>query len=301
MNVTNPFFSVIIPTYNRAGQIHEAIGSVTRQTFNFLEVIVVDDGSSDGTNEVIKAIADTRVKYHYQTNAGVSQARNTGASIATGKYLIFLDSDDRLTPGYLEKLHIEFLKGSYNIGFGYANYIDLTGKEIVHVKPEKSKDKFGPPLAGAYAIDRELFRAIGGYDRELAYSENTEFFLRLKLGGKITENSICLVHDEGVIVNFRDSRERFNEYSSTKYRSIGHFLKKHADYFANEPDTFANYKTIYALGAFLNGDVQEARNSMGQVIMKKPLRIKAYFQYLLFTFPLLARIYWKSNSRNVNA
>ncbi|WP_333819864.1 glycosyltransferase family 2 protein [Ohtaekwangia sp.] len=290
---TDPFFSVIIPTYNRAAQICDAVNSVVLQTYKLWEVIVVDDGSSDNTKSVLESIKDERVRYLYQQNAGVSTARNTGAAAAKGKYLLFLDSDDRFTEGYLESLSVEFAKNSCTIGFGYARYIDPNGKEIVHVKPEKSNGKFGPPLAGAFAISKELFQLIGGYDTKLAYSENTEFFLRLKLQKKLHENSVCIVDREGVIVNFRDSRERFNTYSSAKYKSIAHFLKKHADYFANEPEAFANYKTIYALGAFQHGDIDEARKSIGQVIMKKPLRLKAYLQYLLFAIPFLARLYWK--------
>ena len=291
--VTDPFFSVIIPTYNRAAQVRDAIDSVVRQTYKSLEVIVVDDGSSDNTRSIVASLTDKRVRYFYQQNAGVSAARNTGANAANGKYLLFLDSDDKFTVGYLEKLSIEITKAPCVIGFGYAKYIDLNGKEIVHVRPEKSSGKFGPPLAGAFAISRELFVSVGGYDTKLAYSENTEFFLRLKLGKKLHENSVCIVENEGVIVNFRDTRERFNAYSSAKYKSIAYFLKKHAEYFSNEPEAFANYKTIYALGAFQHGDVNEARRSIGQVIIKRPMRLKAYFQYVLFALPFLARLYWK--------
>ena len=122
-----PFFSVIIPTYNRADTIQASIKSVLNQTFENHELIVVDDGGTDNTEKIVTGFQDNRIKYIYQPNSGVSQARNTGAAHARGRYLLFLDSDDSFTPQYLEKLNEEFLQGRFVIGFGFARTVDANG------------------------------------------------------------------------------------------------------------------------------------------------------------------------------
>jgi glycosyltransferase involved in cell wall biosynthesis len=89
-----PRVSVIIPTYNRAIKVRSSIQSVLRQTFSDLEVIVVDDGSSDGTGKVLGEIYGDRIRYYFQVNHGVSVARNKGIQEARGEWIAFLDSDD---------------------------------------------------------------------------------------------------------------------------------------------------------------------------------------------------------------
>ena len=94
--------SVIIPTFNRAASVSRAIDSVLGQTYPRVEVIVVDDGSTDDTRERLSAY-DHRVQYVYEENAGPAAARNRGAALATGELIAFLDSDDVILPAKLEK------------------------------------------------------------------------------------------------------------------------------------------------------------------------------------------------------
>ncbi len=99
-----PLVSVIIPVYNIEKYIEICLNSVVNQTYENLEIICVDDGSADKSGEIIKAIAekDSRVKYFYQENAGVSAARNLGLEKVTGDYVIFVDSDDYVHPQFVE-------------------------------------------------------------------------------------------------------------------------------------------------------------------------------------------------------
>ncbi|MBI3134179.1 MAG: glycosyltransferase family 2 protein [Bacteroidetes bacterium] len=96
-----PFFSVVIPTYNRAHCIANTIQSVIEQTYENWELVLVDDGSTDNTAELVKSWTDSRIRYFYKTNGERGAARNFGAQQATGEYLFFLDSDDLIKPGYL--------------------------------------------------------------------------------------------------------------------------------------------------------------------------------------------------------
>ena len=85
---------VIIPTYNREGTLLRAVNSVLSQSFTDLELIVVDDGSTDHTRELVESIKDNRLRYIYQKNAGACAARNKGIDAAEGEFIAFQDSDD---------------------------------------------------------------------------------------------------------------------------------------------------------------------------------------------------------------
>ena len=98
-----PLVSVIIPTYNGSRFIRETIQSVLDQTYNNLEIMVVDDGSTDDTSLIVKSITDQRITYIQQKNAGVSPARNHGITVSKGDYIAFLDHDDVWLPCKLEK------------------------------------------------------------------------------------------------------------------------------------------------------------------------------------------------------
>lgn len=99
-----PEFSIIIPTYNRANRVREAIESVLSQTYKNWELIVIDDGSTDNTKEVCQRFKDQRITYLYQENAERSAARNRGIAMAIGKYIGFLDSDDIYARSFLEEV-----------------------------------------------------------------------------------------------------------------------------------------------------------------------------------------------------
>ncbi len=99
-----PMISVVTPTYNRAHQLRSAIDSVRRQTYQAWELIVVDDGSTDDTKQVVAHLHDSRIRYIYQPNGGASKARNTGVTQARGSWIMYLDSDDTLLPACMQTM-----------------------------------------------------------------------------------------------------------------------------------------------------------------------------------------------------
>lgn len=119
--------SVVIPTYNHARYLGEAIESVLGQTFKNVEVIVVDDGSTDGTEALVAERYAEAVVYVRQENRGLPSARNTGLARSTGEYLVFLDADDSLTPGCLEK-KVEVLECRSEVGWVFSD-LYLTDEE----------------------------------------------------------------------------------------------------------------------------------------------------------------------------
>lgn len=118
--------SIIIPTYNRAAYVARAVASALQQGFAEVEVVVVDDGSTDDTRAALASYAsDSRIHYHYQANRGRSTARNVGLERATGEFIVFLDSDDLLVPGGLEALHAAALADSAaGVILGRLCYVD---------------------------------------------------------------------------------------------------------------------------------------------------------------------------------
>ena len=112
---TTPFFSVILPTHNRATFIGQAIDSILLQSFTNFELIIIDDGSTDNTKEVVSAFNDKRIFYHYQENQERSIARNNGIKKAQGQYICFLDSDDYYLPNHLAVLYENIKNHNYPV------------------------------------------------------------------------------------------------------------------------------------------------------------------------------------------
>lgn len=141
--MNQPFFSVIIPAYNRAYIIKKTIQSVLNQSFTNFEVIIVDDGSTDKTNEVVASISDARLKYVYQTNAERSAARNNGIRHAKGAFICFLDSDDWYEPQHLAILHAEIQKTENQVALFFThNYTFQNNKQSKPEIPLLTKSAF---------------------------------------------------------------------------------------------------------------------------------------------------------------
>lgn len=182
--------SAIIPAYNQGGYLVEAIGSVLRQTLANLEVIVVDDGSTDGTAQAAQGFDDPRVRYVYQDNRGLSAARNTGIRYARGRYLTFLDADDLFLPQKLELL-VGALEKHPEIGMaaGQAIPIDEHGHPVGRIfdKPlpdEPARLLMGNPLHVGSVVVRASWQArVGFFDESLRSYEDWDMWLRLALAG----------------------------------------------------------------------------------------------------------------------
>ena len=124
-------FSIIIPLYNKAPYIERAINSVLNQSLQNFEIIVVNDGSSDGGEKIVTKIVDERLKLVSQKNAGVSAARNTGAKEAQYEYLAFLDGDDTWEPNFLSEI-VKLIGNFPDAGiYGTSNsFIYPNGKKV---------------------------------------------------------------------------------------------------------------------------------------------------------------------------
>jgi glycosyltransferase involved in cell wall biosynthesis len=153
MSGQQPFFSVILPTYNRAHFIRKSIESVTEQTFSDWELIIVDDGSEDATDDIVASFSDSRIRYHHQANEGRSAARNKGISMSRGRYICFLDSDDHYLNSHLSGLYSRIEELDFPVAFFYTGIQLKTGDTA-----EKREEL---PLKGRADIDFIIQAVIG--------------------------------------------------------------------------------------------------------------------------------------------
>ncbi|UCD15168.1 MAG: glycosyltransferase [Candidatus Omnitrophota bacterium] len=190
-NGKRPFFSIIIPTYNRAKFLGIAIESVLYQTFTDFELIIVDDGSRDNTKELIKKnyerlLSSNKLRYIYQPHKGVSFARNNGINYARGEFICFLDSDDRFRTQKLQVTY-KYIKKYQNYKVFHTEEIwyrngSVLAQKIYHKKPHGFVFKTAVKLCcisiSTAAISQDIFKKIGGFDENLDACEDYDFWLR---------------------------------------------------------------------------------------------------------------------------
>jgi len=183
-----PVVSVIIPAYNQAHYLAFALRSVLAQTLAEWEAIVVDDGSTDNTREVAASFNDARIRYIHQANQGLSGARNTGVRAAQSEYLAFLDSDDELTPEFLQTC-VGALKADRALGAVHTatQFIDQSGNVLPHADAQPlmgdafqqklRQGGFFPPVSVVAKAD--CVREAGLFDTKLTSLEDWDVWLRI--------------------------------------------------------------------------------------------------------------------------
>ena len=209
--------SVIIPTYNREKTILRALQSVLDQTYTNLEVLVIDDGSTDGTADIVNSVADDRVKYVVlEKNGGPSNARNVGVQMAEGEWIAFQDSDDCWHKDKLE-VQMAYAKEHPEYAMVYCMYnaIVESGEQIIvpskpwinpmegnMVKTLLQRNMIGAPTVVA---KRDAFLKIGGFDTSYKALEDWDFAIHFAIEneiGFVTEALIdCYVSSSGVSSN----------------------------------------------------------------------------------------------------
>ena len=219
-----PRVSVLIPAYNRADYLSQAIHSALEQTFRDIEVIVVDDGSTDDTPAVARAIADPRVIYIRQENRGVSSALNTAWRAARGEYVALLGSDDVMLPQQIETL-LRLIESDAALGLVYARAqaMDAQGKPLPQIlgSPPKFAVQhalqsllYGDCICGiACMMRRATLERTGGFDETLIANEDWDMWIRM------AEISRFLFHDE-ILARYRMHPTSLTGGRSQHYRRV---------------------------------------------------------------------------------
>jgi len=197
--------SIIIPVYNDEEHIARAIESALAQTLEEVEVIVVDDGSTDGTSEVLKTY-EGQIFHIRQQNRGMAAARNAGIRASCGDYVCFLDSDDTFTPDKVE-IQAACLDDDPDVGLSYGGWLDVsieTGevlRDFSLARPERDPkvDAFPPhfPVFSAL-IRRRWCDKVGLFDEQLISAADSDFWWRLWAAGCVFRRVKCVVAKRGV-------------------------------------------------------------------------------------------------------
>ena len=239
MDNTAPLVSVIIPSYNRRDSIAASVESVLRQSFSRLEVIVVDDGSDDGTEELFAGASDGRVRFfRYEGNRGACHARNYGAERASGALIAFQDSDDIWHADKLEKQLAFMERTGADFVFCGINRVSAGGREYFY--PVSGFDNGGDAL-GQFLLENRagtqtmlMKRAVWEsvrFDESFKRYQDWDFALRVAARWRMAFLNEALV----------DSRVSGSSISASvsAYPALCHLLEKHREEFDSRPECLA--------------------------------------------------------------
>lgn len=226
--------SVVIPTYNRAHLLHRSIQSVLNQTYNRFELLIVDDCSTDNTEEVVKAFDDSRIKYiRCETNGGAAAARNRGILEAKYDWIAFLDSDDVWREEKLEK-QIASVDGTAGLIYCTFKRHPADGsKETLMPSEERPADRrngivFGELLLGNFVgmptimVHKSVLNDAGTFNSTLRCYEDYEFFLRAS-----QYTRFC--HVDEILVDVYETEESVGQNVEKFFESITYIMATYKD------------------------------------------------------------------------
>ncbi|HET8860557.1 glycosyltransferase [Marivirga sp.] len=277
--------SIIIPTFNRAKVISKSIESVINQTYSDWELIIVDDGSTDNTSDVILPyLKNDRIIYIKQENKGVCAARNYGAEHASLDYLLFLDSDDEILTECLEEhvMKLEKSKQKIDIQISGITKVDQKGNTILlpEEKHELFPDYKSLLLCGAFIINLKTFQKLGGYNTNLKYSENTELGIRLYLNKPIHS-----VIDRTLAVYYKNDKNP-NRDIKERTRSLLFLLNTYKILYKQRKLIYCKYLVL--LGRFLIdlNKISAAKKILIKALRINPINPKIYYAFFKTVFSI---------------
>jgi len=283
-----PTVSVIIPTHNRSALLQRAMASVLCQTFRDLELVVVDDASSDDTSEIVAKFGDSRVKYIRQaTNHGPSIARNTGISHSSGQYIAFLDDDDEWMPEKLQRQLPRLDSSPRKVGVLYTTSLAVDGRSGKCLSRYTAKVKGdvleSMLLHGAVAptstflCRRECFDKVGLFDPSLSYGEDFDMWLRIARDFEFDYIDEPLVRYTLPHTNVSSLSRKYNAV----IRGIETTLDRYHDVFVRHAGAHALAHVRLGVVRCLNGEMGKGRAAFVKAIRLNVVEPRAYFNLVL--------------------
>ncbi len=285
-------FSIVVPTYNREKFIYSTIGSLLKQRYGDFEIIVVDDGSTDQTESVVRSIADARVRYYRKENGERGAARNFGALQAKGDYINFFDSDDIAYPDHLNLAFNKIsMHGNMEIFHFAYDVVDEQGNTL-HTKRAGEQTINNSLINGNHLscdcvfVRRDIALQFPfNEDRRLSASEDYELWLRIAARfpfRSFAEVTTAIVnHDERSVITSRGSALRQRINSLQEYLMAD---QQFVSYYHRDLPVFKAYLNIYlALHLGISGE----KFSAGQAYLMKAARI---YPPVIFTRRFVAAV-----------
>lgn len=289
MEPTTDKVSVVIPSYNRSELLKAAIASLKSQTYRNMEIIIVDDCSTDNTPLVVKEMNDTRITYiQHEKNKGGAEARNTGIRHATGKYISFLDSDDQWLPEKLS-LQMQVFQNNPEAGVVYTGVKVVDNERMIReIIPENKGDilKF---LIKSNCIDttssvmvkKDLLDRIGGFDPDIPSCQDWDLYLRL---AQITEFDFVR---ESLVLFYQHPGERITTDKLARLNGHLHIFNKFKDLAKRQGnDIFMKFILNIWKNIFLNGVINQhtASVQISRDILKEGVAVAGISLRMLFYY-----------------
>jgi glycosyltransferase involved in cell wall biosynthesis len=233
--MANPYFSIVLPTYNRSHMLGKALESVIRQTYSDWELIVVDDGSTDNTKEVAESYKDSRIKYFFQTNQERSAARNNGVEKACGKYICFLDSDDYFLTDRLERIFHTLQELKEPAAFLFTG-VSFDKNGVITKRVEKCLSDFVNKYdffmfshvhCQQTIISKEILLQ-NKFNIHFNITEDTELWMRI-----ISSNDFIFIEDQPTVVvaDHEDRSVNVSKYNAySKVMEVFSYMRKEFNY-----------------------------------------------------------------------
>ena len=271
------FVSVVIPTYNRAYYLRRAVDSVLNQTYTNFELIIVDDGSKDSTEKLIKSYGNS-MRYFHQKNSGVSSARNKGIAFSRGRYLSFLDSDDEWKPDKLA-IQIDFFMKNRDALICQTEEVWI--RNDFYLNPQRKHKKYSGiifekclPLCiispSAVMIDKKVFKKIGLFDESFPACEDYDLWLRIS-----SLYPVYLIKQK-LVVKYGGHFDQLSKNAGTldlfRIKAIVKILN--ASEVALEDKKAAFLELIKKCKIYGNGCLKRGKNEEGNLYLNLPERYK---------------------------
>ncbi len=299
-----PFFSVIIPTFNRADFLSQTIQSVINQKFQNWECIIVDDGSTDNTKEVVNSFNDSRIKYFYKKNEERSIARNYGIQQARGQYICFLDSDDLYYPNHLSSLFTKIEGESFPVAILNTGMNEKRGNEIIK-RPVYKESDFSHPiyfiwkkfiLINSICVHREILKHHK-FPTNFSVWEDTHLWLRIA-----AQYPFYQIEEVTTQWNVHEAGTVERAFKKVNPRHIKRYLECISNLFRNHQEIITPYLGLEEMRSY-----QFSKLKMFMLIAFKRKSYITFFRLYIYGYRLLGKqklnsfviplIKWKLNQK----
>ncbi len=305
MSSNNPLVTVLMPAYNAEKYIAEAISSVLKQSFTDFELLIINDGSTDGTARLISSFNDPRIRLINQENKGVSAALNVGLANSRSAYIVRFDADDICHHDRL-KIQYEFITNypEYSIVGSGADYIDANGHymfthyPVAHLNEEIQQLKYSvcPFIHSSVLYKKDVILKNGGYNEHAHTFEDHFLWVNILAREKACNLSQPLIkvrlNPESITIDEKWQSKKFLDikYTSLKTRKItaeeGEVLQQiSGKSHLNKVKEGAYYALCSKKYLLNNYQPQKARHNLGKAITLNPLRLDNYLIYTISFFP----------------
>jgi len=292
--VTAPRVSVLMALYNHAPFVTAALDSVALNDFLDVELIVVDDGSTDGTDELLAGVADARMHCLRSEHVGAAEARNIGARAARARWLTFLDSDDTAAADWLSSMLAEARHpGTGLVSCGYTERTEGSAEVRRQPLPRPASAAIGPiteliETGGSYLVLRDLFLDVGGFDRDQPSSQHQE--LALRLGPELVERGLgARAVMRPLVDRWVGRADHIRGDDAAVLAGSVRILELHRERLARDPTLLANTAAAAAFRATRLGARSQARRLMLLAARNDPGNIRHWARLAALLAPAVAQ------------